>query len=265
MKARLSRRNFSGFTLIELVISASLMALILGSAYLCLSSGISSQKLIESRGDVIQGARVAMAMISADLRAACPLSRDIQFLGMHRILDDLEADNMDFGTHHYTPRHAREADLCQVSYFLAKDPESRQYALWRRRNPTLGLDPLSGGATEEIAGGLRGLKFEYSDGFDWYDQWGDPNGRRKGETSWRDQPNLFGMPEAVRITIWFAPDSKSSTPAAKENVGEPPLVFQTVARLNLAATSQPNTSSVGASGENATREPKPAPPAGGIE
>ena len=60
MKARLSRRNFSGFTLIELVISASLMALILGSAYLCLSSGISSQKLIESRGDVIQGAECSV-------------------------------------------------------------------------------------------------------------------------------------------------------------------------------------------------------------
>ena len=36
----------SGFTLVELVISAGLMSLILGSAYVCLNSGVSSQKFI---------------------------------------------------------------------------------------------------------------------------------------------------------------------------------------------------------------------------
>src|SRR5437867_11011083 len=68
-------RALSAFTLIELVISSALMALILVSAYLCLTSGLASRKLIESRAEAVQNARVAMALLSADLRCACPLSK----------------------------------------------------------------------------------------------------------------------------------------------------------------------------------------------
>src|SRR5712692_6099094 len=84
IRARPARRL--GFTLIELVISSALMTLILASAYLCLSSGLSSQKLIESRAEIAQSARVALARLTADLRGACPLSKDIAFLGMQRML-----------------------------------------------------------------------------------------------------------------------------------------------------------------------------------
>jgi len=40
------------------------------------------------------------------------------------MLGDMEADNVDFATHHYTPRRVREGDFCQVSYFVAKEAES---------------------------------------------------------------------------------------------------------------------------------------------
>src|SRR5436305_14851412 len=72
----LKPRRRSAFTLIELVISASLMAMILTAAYLCLNAAIAGQKLIEPRAEVIQNARVIMAMLGADLRSACPLSKD---------------------------------------------------------------------------------------------------------------------------------------------------------------------------------------------
>ena len=83
------------FTLIELVISSALMAMMLTAAYCCLSSGIFSQKLVESRAEVVQTARVTMALMTADLRCACPLTKNLEFLGMHRMLGDIEADNMD--------------------------------------------------------------------------------------------------------------------------------------------------------------------------
>ena len=44
-----SGRNRSGFTLIELIISAVLMTMILVSAYVCLNAAFSSQKMIEPR------------------------------------------------------------------------------------------------------------------------------------------------------------------------------------------------------------------------
>ncbi len=162
----------SGFTLIELVISAGLMSLVLVSAYLCMHAAISSQKLIEPRLEVLQTARVAMTLLTADLRCACPLSQDYEFLGTHRMQGDIETDSLDFATHNYTPRGHGEGDFCAVSVFLDKDPRSGQLSLFRRRNPHITLDPLSGGSREEIAKGVRGLKFEFSDGYDWDDDWG---------------------------------------------------------------------------------------------
>ena len=141
-----SGRNRSGFTLIELIISSVLMTMILVSAYSCLNAAFSSQKMIEPRVEIIQNARVAMAIMSADLRGACPLSTNNQFLGMHRMLGDRDADNLDFATHNYTPHRPREGDFCEVSFYLDKDRLSGTGSLWRWRYPTLAPDPLSGGS-----------------------------------------------------------------------------------------------------------------------
>jgi len=258
------------FTLIEVVISSALMALIITSAYLCLNAAVSSQKMIEPRATIFQNARVAMALMTADLRCACPLSPDSPFLGMQRMLGTVQADNLDFATHNYTPRRPREGDYCQVSYFLDKDRESGQFALYRRRNPTIALDPLSGGTREEIARGLVGLRFDYYDGLDWFESWGEVDRRSKAQTSRRERYNLEGMPQAVRITLWFDPnpktkpaDSASTAEASasrEEPVNEPPLVFQTVARLNLATASQ----NVSRSGSNNSGQSAQPAPSGGI-
>ena len=254
------------FTLIEVVISAALMALIIVSAYLCLNAAVLSQKLIEPRATVFQNARVALALMAADLRCACPLSKDSPFLGMHRMIGSIAADNLDFATHNYTPRHAREGDYCQVSLYLDKDPESAGFILYRRRNPAIALDPLSGGNREEIARGLLGLRFDYYDGFDWYESWGEVDRRSKAQNSRREHYNLVGMPQAVRITLWFDPNPKTTpadspsiaaaSPSTEEPTNEPPLVFQTVARLNLATALQNASESASdTSGQS-------APPAG---
>ncbi len=94
------------FTLIEVVVSAALMAMILVSAYLCLNAGVASQKLIEPRIEIFQNARVALALLSADLRAACPLSTNYQFIGEQRTMGEVETDTLDFATHNYHPGRA---------------------------------------------------------------------------------------------------------------------------------------------------------------
>jgi prepilin-type N-terminal cleavage/methylation domain-containing protein len=246
VRTQAPQRDARAFTLIELVISAALASMILTGAYLCLNAAISSQKLIEPRADVVQSARVAMSLMSADLRCACELPGKSPFLGMQRRMGDAEADNLDFATHNHTPVRAREGDFCEISYFMDKGEESGAFTLWRRRNPTIAPKPLEGGNREEIAQGLRGLKFEYYDGFDWYDTWGEVDGREKARSSYRVQPNLYGMPEAVRITLWFDPNPRppKAAQAGGQDKPEAPLVFQTVARLNLASHLQRISSSV---------------------
>lgn len=233
----------AGFTLVEMTVAAALMAIILTAAYLCLNAGLSAQRLIDPRLEAMQTARVALSLITADLRGACPLSADNEFIGMRRTLGSVEVGNLDFATHHYTPSRPGEGDYCQTSYFVDVDPKDGALVLWRRRNPRIGLDPLSGGSREEIARGIRQLKFEFYDGFTWYDTWGDPNadGRDKRRTSDRTQYNLSGMPEAVRITLGLAPSGRRPSQAATDAAAradaattageEPPMLFQTVARL----------------------------------
>jgi hypothetical protein len=238
------------------------MALILVSAYLCLRGAISSQRLIEPRVEVIQTARVVLAQMSADLRCACPLSSESEFVGVHRLSGEVEADSLDFATHNYTPRHPREGDFCAVGFFLDKDPQTGRLSLWRRRNPTIAPDPLSGGIREELADGVAGLRFEYSDGYEWYESWGDAEGRRKGQTSLRYHGNLYGMPDAVRITLWLDATSKAMIPGeAGTGTGstEPPMVFQTVARLNLAPTVQSGFSTNNPSGGDSATGTSTAP------
>lgn len=227
------------FTLLEVVISVALMAVILGSAYVCFDAGIRSRRLVEPRVEIFQNARVAMALMTADLRDACPLSKDFDFLGMSRTVGQMPADNLDFATHNYTPADERQSDFCETSYYLNQDPTNGLLTLFRRRNPIIAPDPLSGGSREEIATGLLGARFEYFDGFDWYDTWGDLNGKK--QTSNRDQPNLSGMPAAVRITLYFDsdPQAKNVNPESRTN---PPMVFQTIARLMLAESSQQSAS-----------------------
>jgi hypothetical protein len=70
------------------------------------------------------------------------------------------------------------------------------------------------------------------------------------------------MPEAVRITLWLDANPRAKTAAeARTSTNEPPLVFQTVARLNLAAGLQESLAS-GASAEGSSPTGNPASPAG---
>jgi type II secretion system protein J len=257
-----------GFTLIELVVSVALMSIILGVGYACLSAGIASRKLVDARSDTVQQARIALALLSADLRAACPLSEDLHFLGMRRSLGEVQADNLDFATHNYSPRGPQQGDFCEVSYFLDQDRESGQFSLWRRRDPYPDPEPLAGGTREEIARGLQGLRFEYYDGFEWYSEWGDPDSRRPGSGTSTFGFNSSGLPEAVRITLVFAADPATNgrRPAAA-TAADPPLVFQTVVRLNLAAAASVDGTGQSAdeSGANAAPQTVPATGAGGSD
>jgi type II secretion system protein J len=262
---KLASHHRGGFTLIEVMISSALMALILVSAYLCLGAGFSAQKMIEPRAEIVQNARVALAIMSADLRAACPLSKTDDFLGMTRSVGGVEADNLDFGTHNYTPRRAREGDFCQESFYLDKNMQTGQFSLWRRRNPVIGLDALSGGNQEEIAQGVVGLKFEYYDGTDWFDTWGEVDKKKSGQNTAGDQSNLTGLPEAVRITLLLDSDPRKKNPeaAANDENPAPPFVFRTVVRLNLAGVTQNTSGSSSTTTPDNTSETGQTPENGG--
>lgn len=256
----------AGFTLVEMTIAAALMALILGAAYACLNAGIAAQRLIDPRVEATQAGRVALALLTADLRCACPLSKNVEFVGNDRRVGETETDGADFGTHHYTPARPGDGDFCQTSYFVEPDPESGQLVLWRRRNPRIGLDPFQGGSREEIARDVRQFKLEYYDGFEWFDSWGDPDGRRQAReaNSLRTEPNLLGLPTAVRITLALglgrtprrAPEAATAPGpgTAETDAREERIAFQTVARIQVPATAAGSGTGAAPGGEGASPE-----------
>jgi hypothetical protein len=182
---------------------------IVAGAYLCLQGGLESRKLIESRMDLAQKARVALGLLAADLAQACPLYKGplgdgSEFVGMRREIGDMEADNLDFATRNWRPRGPGEADSCEVSWFVDRNPRTGAMGLWRRRDPTPDDEPLAGGSREEIAEGIAGLRLEYFDGYSWYESWGDDSQAAAGRTSEAlSSYNLGGLPDAVRITLAF--------------------------------------------------------------
>lgn len=247
------------------------MSLILLSAYVCFHSGIETRKVLDPRLDVMQNARIAIWLMAADLRAAVPLDKDLGFVGMRREIGGNAADNIDFATLNFTPGRPRESDFCQVSYYVNLDPDTRQLELWRRRNPRVGADPLSGGSKEQIATGLRSFECEYFDGLEWHTSWGDAQPSAADQGSSTSQRNSTSLPEAVRIVLAF--ESDPANPAVQnanpERPAAPPFVFKTVVRLNLvkgvststtansSASGVESGSSSGASPGNTTGEPRP--------
>lgn len=107
------------FTLIEMVVSTALMALVLGGAYACLRAGFAGQRLVQPRADVFQTARVVLDRLSADLRCACPLPHGAPFLGVSRRIGEFQADNLDFATHNYTPNDPEKVIFASRACFGA--------------------------------------------------------------------------------------------------------------------------------------------------
>ncbi len=261
----MGRRVTPGFTIIELLVAVAITMGVLAASYACLYSGFESRELVETRADLLQGARVAMRLVTSDLRNAVAFNADAPFIGMNRTVAGIEADNVDFATLNWTPEAEGEGDVCEVSYYIDRHPESGALGLWRRRDSSPDDEPYGGGLKEEIAVGIRGLRFEYYDGYEWFDEWGETDGYREERNSIGLAGNLYGMPDAVRITLLF--ESRDPGVPGKTRRGEtrrsgsredhpPPVAFQTVVYLNLAdriysgrfAASNEGTESAGTSG-----------------
>jgi hypothetical protein len=257
---------------------------VLTGAYFSVSSALESQKMVESRADIAQTARVALALLSQDLRAACPLARDLDFAGLHRLRGEITADNLDFSTHNWHPVAPGEGDVCEVSYFVDQNPETGEVGLWRRRDPSPDEKPLEGGRREEIAAGVRGFRLEYYDGFRWYESWGKTSGSEVEEkASSRTEFNWYGLPDAVRIQLTLSapqesrqersPQPKQATGGAMGGgamgggaMGQPKsprtMTFQTVVRLNLSTRPKGSTGP-GIEPPGSSSAGSPAPPGQG--
>ena len=96
MNTWVPHRRRAGFTLVELLVASALMSIVLIAAYASLHAGLEARRIVEPRGDAFQTARVALALLSADLRAACPLDEE------SRQLIEMAIDRLGLSARAYT-------------------------------------------------------------------------------------------------------------------------------------------------------------------
>lgn len=189
MKAR-------GFSLIEILIAASLLAIIGAMLVQSLSSSIDAKEAVEgtsNRYHLVRSAvsrmvdEMSQSYLSSHAAMGEPRS-ETGFLG--------ERDKLTFTAFGYVPRMADEkkGDARQLAYYLDTDPKSQTQSLFRREQANLDDNFEDGGRALVLLSDVRELSFEYWDTGkeEWLDKWdsqgGDPNQNSK-------------LPARVRIKV----------------------------------------------------------------
>jgi general secretion pathway protein J len=182
----------AGFTLLEVVISVGILAVILTIVYNTFNSSMKAFTAMENEGDAYAQARIVLARMEEEI-ASIYIS-DISdeknktgLLGEDRDEYDLPADSLHFTSlsHIRWTKDSRESELCEIGYYLEKDEETG--FLFRREDWNVDGTLEEGGRPLELAEGVDGLNFKYYDGNEWVDEW--------------DSRIKKGLPKAIEVEL----------------------------------------------------------------
>lgn len=179
----LQRRARAGLTLIEVLISVTILALVASLIYGAFSGMARSRDGLQRINDRYHQGRSALSRISRELQSAFisahqPLvvsqaTRNTVFWGK----DSSTTDRIDFNSfsHRRLTRDARESDQNEISYFVSRDPEApgQKMDLVRRESTVLDLEPDKGGVIQVLVEDIDGFDVQYLDQAtgEWSDTW----------------------------------------------------------------------------------------------
>jgi len=221
-----ARRIFSSFTLVELLISISIFALIILSLYSAFQTGFLSYNRIDSAFNIYQTARLILNRIDLDLKNAFIYSRDdSRFRGNAGALEFFSiADSFQKGE--------------TFSYFCRIRYESNNQILNRvfyQNLEAVKEDSVLEG--EELSPDVKEISFQYaykspdpSKPFDWQDSW-----PKEGDTNQKKD-----LPLAVKIKLSLIEKNKQ-----QEHIVE----FSRTVALPLTEQNAASASGPGAPGE----------------
>ena len=149
-----------GFTLIEVLVAMAVLAALAAMLFGAFSGMKRTKEGVERLSDRQREARLAMARMVRELQMAYlsahepvtptrPVQKTI-FKGTA----GMPGDRVDFVAfaHNRLDRDARESDQCEISYYVAANPDKPGVVdLLRRESPNLDLYPERGGRVEVLA------------------------------------------------------------------------------------------------------------------
>jgi type II secretory pathway pseudopilin PulG len=241
------------FTLLELVVTLTITALIAGASAAVLRSVTAARAAADRRLDAQQDATLALNTIATALRNAYrPLDAgDDLFAGSDEgsAESDLPADRVRFRC--VSRRGVRpgqpESDVREVEFFLAPTRPGSPPALMRRTDPTRNDPPDGGGVLEPIASGVVGMQIEYFDGITWERYWSQ---------------DIHRWPTAVRVRLAYVADpDKRLVESVERTVNLPYWVPRQP--TGKAGPGAAGSSGTGAQGQQAPAGQTGQPQAGG--
>lgn len=206
-----------GLTLLEIMVSLGVIALIATLIYGALDGMSRSREGLARIGDRYHQGRTAMSRLTRELQSAfisahvpanpALVTRATIFLGK----DSGREDRVDFTSfsHRRLRRNAHESDQCELSYFMARDPKiPGKVDLVRREDPQIDLNPDKEGVVLVVAEDVSEFDLRYFDPLTqlWTDSW--DSSQATGQ--------LGRLPSQVRVTLVLA-----------HGPGDRPIRFQT--------------------------------------
>jgi len=166
-----------GFTLLELLISITIFAIITASVYASLHLGIKVIKHEETSDAHFEQAMATFRTMSISLRCAFinPDNEEIKFTGL--------LDNLDFASIN------KKGDIETIVFYVESQADKDRRSLFQLKTKLMNKDSEVAPVPELINTNISELQFSYfdADKKKWYDEW----------------PDELVLPQQVRITITF--------------------------------------------------------------
>lgn len=171
-----------GFSLIEVMIAITVLALISGLLFTAFSSLKRSKEGVQRVSERYREGRLAMARIGHELESAY-ISKHVPIdlsLAVQRTIFKAQeaspADRIDFNAfvNRRIDRDVAESDQAEVSYYGEESPhEAGQMDLIRRINPRLDLEPTLGGRAQVLATDIDLFDLKFLDPVlgTWVEEW----------------------------------------------------------------------------------------------
>jgi len=182
----------TGFTLLEVVISVAILAVIMTIVYNTFNSSMKAYTAMENQGNAYTQARIVLSRISEEIESIYWSDNPKSNTGL--IGGDEEEYDLPFDSLHFTSlshirwvKDSKESELCEIGYHLEKDEGTGESFLLRREDWNVDGTLEEGGTTLELAENVDGLNFRYYDGAEWVDDW---DTRIRG-----------GLPKAIEVVL----------------------------------------------------------------
>ena len=162
----------SGFTLFEVLITLSILAVILSLLYMTFHQSMAVMADTDDRAEVIRQGRLILERVTGDLKGAIlfqPLEGPQRFLsgliGRSTKEGSDFMDRLDFTTKTPFSSSSTERDwgLEEVGYYLDHQPGAKGLTLFRRQDEALDGDLTRGGRSLALCDRVRSLGFSYLD------------------------------------------------------------------------------------------------------